>query len=54
MKVYQKLVDFVTLQRTKNLYFSDKADPSYAIPEETVKEFLDAFRIIIQSGYYIE
>jgi hypothetical protein len=36
------------------LYHDDKSDPSYALPEETVKEFLDAFKIIIESGYYID
>jgi hypothetical protein len=32
----------------------DRAEPSYAHPEESIREFMDAFRIIIQSGYFIE
>lgn len=54
IRAYNKLLDFITEQRTKNLYLQDKAEPSYAHPEESMREFLDAFRIIIQSGYFIE
>lgn len=54
LRAHQKLFDFVLQQRTKNIHFADCSDPSYAYPEESIREFMDALRIILQSGYFVE
>lgn len=54
IKVYKKLIDYLTQLRTKSISQTGKSEPNYAIHDESVREFLDAFRMILQSGYFIQ
>lgn len=54
IKAYKKLIDFLTNQRTADRFMGSSVDPSYSFAEESIREFMDAIRLILQSGYFIE
>ena len=54
VKVYRKLLDFIEGRKAPNAWKKEGAQQAYQRPLEVEREFLDAFALIVESGYYIE
>lgn len=50
---YNKLLDLIEGRQAENSWKKDSAQ-AYQKPMEVEREFLDAFAVIIESGYYLE